>query len=112
MNELRSAKQLTTFTQKEVKQLFKSSRMLFKQDGIEVKQAPAQKPHGRILIVIPRIVGNAVKRNKLRRRIKNIYIENTYFEQPVDTIIFARYGAADLSYEALEKILAKAFSND
>ena len=49
--------------------------------------APAQKDFGRLLLVVPKFFGNAPKRNKLKRRLKSVYINNKLFEHKFDVSI-------------------------
>lgn len=78
------ASAITKFSRQEISNLYKQARLIFRSPTIKVWRAPCTGKFARILIVIPRAVGNAVARNKLRRRIKNIFYELALFNEKYD----------------------------
>lgn len=104
MTKKGSKKRLSQFTQAEVRSLFSRARSVFRSPSLEIRQASRPDSFARILIVIPRVVGNAVQRNLLRRRIKNIFHQHHLTKSPYDWLVLARKGAAQLSFEQLQEI--------
>lgn len=102
---VRITKQISSFTQKEIQELFKTTRLVQNQPPLLVRTGSAQKKVGRLLVVIPKAVGSAPERNKLRRRLKSLFYQEKFYAQGKDCIILARPGAADLSYEQLRTLL-------
>ena len=100
---------LTTFTQREIRTLFRIARPVVVTPDLEVRTSPATLDYGRILIVIPRRVGNAPQRNQLRRRIKALFYEQRWFEQRIDAIVLTKPESITLSFEQLRLLLAPAF---
>ncbi len=78
---------LSSFTVKEIEQFFRSVTFTHKSTDLKFMFAPAQRDTGRILLVVPKHFGNAPKRNKLKRRLKSIFILNKLFEHKFDVSI-------------------------
>lgn len=107
-----SLRLLTKFTQQEVRNLFKNSRTKVREHGIDVrltKQSLAA--YGRVLIVIPRTFGNAVKRNLMRRRVKSVFYQEKLFLKGFDSIVLINNRAAALSFIQVQDILLTAFQH-
>ena len=100
----RIARAITQFTKQEIDQLFKTARRVHKQPGITILRAPRQGEFGRILIVVPRKVGDAPTRNKLRRQIKALFYENKMYEKDYDWAAILRPEAKDLSFDQLKTL--------
>ncbi|MEX0940557.1 MAG: ribonuclease P protein component [Candidatus Babeliales bacterium] len=105
------ARRISVFSKPEIQQLFKQARTCLNEQGLEVRLAPQKKEYGRILVVISRKAGNAVKRNLIRRRLKHIFYQESLFNHGLDCIVLARKEAMNLSFEQLKKLLFKAFEN-
>ena len=61
-------------------------------------------------ITIPKKVGNAVIRNKLKRQIKNIIMENElYIQKNYNYVIIIKETALDLTYQELSCELINTF---
>jgi len=99
---------LTRFSKTEIDKAFASATRVVRQRELTILASPRQGDFARILPVIPRKVGNAPARNKLRRRLKTIFFEQRYFEGPCDLLVLTRPGAAELTFEQLEAILHSA----
>lgn len=72
---------------------------------MDILNAPRALSHGRILVVTSRKIGNAVKRNRVRRRIKALFYERNLFLSPFDWVVIVKKGGVDLSFKDLETIL-------
>jgi ribonuclease P protein component len=103
------ARAITQFSETEIKELFRCARTVFKQIGLEIRRAPTKSEFGRILIVIPRLVGSAPQRNLIRRRIKALFYQGKLYEKKQDLIVLVRKGATKLSYQELKQIIESVF---
>jgi len=106
----RIAGTLSSFTPKEVKELFAKASALSKNPIFTLLIAPKSKEHGRILLVASRRVGSAPERNLLKRRTRALFYEEKLFERGYDCIIIFKKGAADLDFHELKKMILEAFS--
>ncbi len=103
----RIARAITQFTKLEIDRLFKTARRVHKQPGITILNAPRQGEFGRILIVVPRKVGDAPTRNKLRRQIKSLFYENKMYEENLDWVAILRPEAKHLSFAQLQDLFVQ-----
>lgn len=103
------ARLITVFDKREIRELFKTAKTQVKDHGLEIRLAPKKLAYGRILIVTPRKAGNAVERNRIRRRLKSIFFEQRLYEQPFDCIVLVTKAAITLSFEELKQLLLKAY---
>lgn len=100
-----------SFTQKEARECFNKARKALSSSGLTILIAPAAKQTGRILVVIPRRVGNAPQRNKLRRQLKALFYEEKLFEYPYDCIVLLRPEARVLTFAQLKELLLEGIRN-
>lgn len=105
----RLGKSLSLFTKKEVSLFFETSKIKARIPGLRVLMAPAQKEHGRILIITPRRSGNSVERHLIRRRLKAIFLTERLYTQGFDCGIIVRSEGIATSFEELKKLLLCAF---
>lgn len=109
LNKTKSvARSITSLSSPERRALFDNAKTRLKKKGLHIKVAPSPVSFGRILIIIPKKVGNAVVRNKLRRRIRNCFYANKLYEQKLDVLIFLSQEAAQLSYQDIESLLIES----
>lgn len=107
---VRIARGITQFSSKKIiDALFKKARRVIKHPGIHILIAPTKNQFSRILIIASRKVGNAIKRNKIRRRIRSIFYENKLFERGFDCIAIIKPGGAELSFLQLQDLLLLAY---
>jgi ribonuclease P protein component len=61
----------------------------------------------RLGITVTRRVGNAVARNRVKRRVRECFRRRrSELDRPVDVVVIARRGAVDLESEQVESELA------
>ena len=100
-----SPRLLTMFSKREIKNLFSNARAVFKSACITILKSPCiDYDFSRILVITPRKVGNAPERNKLKRRVKDIFYTKKMYEGKFNYIFLARKGAKEKSYKELKKI--------
>ena len=98
------------FTRQEIDSLWKKARRVVKHDGLHILLAPRSGNFGRLLLVVPKRIGTAPIRNKLRRQLKHIFYEQKFHEGDRDWIVIARPAVSQLDFSALQKLLLHAFS--
>jgi len=99
-----------SFTQKEIRELFQLAHRAIREPELTILLAPSKSTTGRLLLIIPRAVGNAVVRNHLRRQIKSIFHEQKLYEYGSNCIVIARPGASNLAFCRLQDLLMAAFA--
>lgn len=73
--------------------------------------APGPLPEGRLGITVSKRVGNAVQRNRVKRRVREFFRLHGEKLQPAhDLLIIARAGAEKLSFRDVESELARALA--
>jgi len=97
------------FTQKEIATIFHSTGSRKRTDLLDFLFAKNTNKNGRILVIISRKVANAPKRNKLRRRLKSIFLEENLLHGPIDCIVICKIGSADLPFAELKIRLINAY---
>ena len=106
LNKTKSvARSITSLSSQERRSLFAKARTRLRKKGFHLKVTPSPIDFGRILIVTPKKVGNAVVRNKLRRQIRNCFYANKLYERKLDVLLFLSSEAAQLSYQEIESLL-------
>ncbi len=98
------------FSRQEITQIFKKARAALKHPGLTILVAPKTKEFGRLLVVTSRKIGNAVKRNKVRRRLKAIFYEEKLYERGLDCIVIVKQPGTELGFDDLIKIMTQALS--
>ena len=107
-NSMVSFKSLYSFSKKEIDTAFKEVHPAGSILGLKLLQTPpSEKPHGKLLIIIPRAVGTAVVRNKIRRQIKAVFYEERLYEKLVTSIVLIYKQATKIGFEELKKFLVK-----
>lgn len=97
------------FTKKEISQLFLKAKRVVFQPGLVILLAPSVSITGRLLIITPAKIGNAPDRNRIRRRLKALFFEQHFLDQPFDWIIIVKKAGIDLEYNQLESIVNQAY---
>lgn len=99
------------FTQEEIQFLLKNAHLKARLPGLRVLLAPAQQSSGRLLVITPRHSGNAVKRNKIRRRLRSIFHEERWYNAGCDCVVIVKKEGILTSFEQLQQLLKTAFSS-
>lgn len=76
-----------------------------------VRRRPADSPFDlpRLAVVASRKVGNAVTRNRIRRRVRELFRENqTIFPGDVDVVVTLQARAAEATFEDLKRAFLAA----
>lgn len=100
-------KKFFSFTKKEIEFSLKSAKLVCKEGGLKILQAPATKEFGKMLVIIPKKSGKAFERNLIKRRLKAIFYEEKLFEKPLVYVIIVYKAAMDLNFQDLKNILVK-----
>ncbi len=110
-------KGLFSFKEKEISLLFdRASRkgsipgLLLLQASLDQSACPEGGQgacFGKLLIIIPRKVGVASVRNKLRRQLKAIFWEHELYKKPVASILLVYKQAVALEFAELRNFLQK-----
>lgn len=100
---------LSHFSRRDISHLFKTAQRVIRREECDVLLGKEKHPFGKILIVTPARIGNAARRNKVRRQCKAIFYEEKYFTQGVDCIIIVKN--VPIPFEKLKAILAEAFAH-
>lgn len=62
---------------------------------------------GKMFIIISRKVGKAHDRNLLRRRLKALFYQESYFDKPLNTVLITYKGATEKSFLDLKRMVLK-----
>lgn len=102
---------LSKFGKKELDHFFAIAKCAKKNQAFTFLTAPSHCPFGRILIVIPKKYGNAPERNKLRRRLKNIFMNHTLYQYQIDVAVIARPAGKQYDFDQLTELLLEIFAS-
>jgi ribonuclease P protein component len=92
-------------TQTEIRQLFNKARRVLKHPGLDLLIAPTLELKGKLIVVTPGRIGNAVERNTVRRRIKAIFDQEQLRSKGYDAIVFVKKDGVKLTYEQLKQLI-------
>ncbi len=98
------ARRITQFTRSDIVRLLRKGQRIYRAPELDVRVHPAQDDIGRILIIIPKRVGNAPKRNTIRRRLKALFYQEHLYQYGYDWAWFIKPEGASLSYHELRHI--------
>jgi ribonuclease P protein component len=90
--------------QKDFKRVFKTGRKLAHPAlFIYIEPKTGSAPKSRLGLVTSGKLGNAVQRNRLKRRLREIFrLHKHAFSPPLDIIFVPRMGACKLSFDSLK----------
>lgn len=103
------ARQYTFFTASEITHIFRTAKRALRHPGLDILLAPQVRQQGRILVIASRKTGNAVHRNLIKRRIKNIVAQEQLYTRGFDCIVIIKKDGINLEFEELKKLLAHAY---
>lgn len=106
------AQSLSKFTKKELDNIFSVPRKRIKISGLDFILAPRSLDFARVLVVTPKKLGAAPKRNKIRRQIKSIFYQEKLFEISYDCIIVVKKEAMQLKFQELKDIMFRVLKNE
>lgn len=104
------ARNITKFTKQEIDTFFKTARRVKQAAGFIVLKSPRQSTRGRILIIIPKKVGSAPQRNKLRRQIRSIFYEQRLYEGDYDWAVLVKPPIKPLTFAQIKELLTPTHS--
>lgn len=103
------AHKISSFSKKEISELFANAKAVKKSQELVILTTPALLcPHGKILLIASRKVGNSPERNLLKRRCKAIFYEERLFESNIHFALIFRSPAKKLTFLELKTILIAA----
>lgn len=103
-------RKISQFSKREIDSLWKKARRVVRHDGLDLLKAPRSSDMGRILMIIPKRIGSAPVRNRLRRQIRHLFYEQELYDGDFDWIAIARPGAETLPYSKLLELFLQAAS--
>ncbi len=106
---LKPTKHISNFSKKELDHFFAIAKAAKKNQAFTILIAPTTHPFGRILIMIPKAYGNAPERNRLRRQLKSIFIQEKLYEHKSDLVIISRPAAKKYDFQNLSQLLIEVF---
>lgn len=101
------AGQISKFKKNEIYELFKKSKLIYSASGLEIKskEKKSKEKISRLLLIIPKKIGPAPRRNLIRRRIKSIFYQEKLYLLNNDLLIFIKKDIVNLTFQDLKKIL-------
>lgn len=105
---IRIGRSLRTFTKREITEFFDHADCVFKNACMTILCEPCTNSVGRILIVTPRVIGNAPKRNRIRRQLRALFYQEGLYTLRIDCAVIARAGIFDYSFDTLKQICSRA----
>lgn len=106
----RVARQLSHFESSEVKDILKRGKRVLTSPTANILLCPTAQELGRILVITPKRIGKAAKRNRVRRRLKAIFFEETFYDRGYDCVVFIKKDGIDTPFDELKAMLTAAFA--
>lgn len=101
-------RKITQFSKTEIDELWKKARRVVKHNGLHLLQAPKSDKIARILMIIPKRIGSAPVRNKIRRQLRHLFYENELYDGDTDWIAIVKPPAVQLSFQEIEDLFLSA----
>ena len=94
------------------KKLYKARRIL-RRPGFDLLVAKAQSPlEGDLMVITPARIGNAVQRNRIRRRIKALFSELGLLKNGYDWMVIIKKEGINLTYATLKDIINREHTSE
>ncbi|MFT8321810.1 MAG: ribonuclease P protein component [Bacillus sp. (in: firmicutes)] len=91
---------------KEFQLIFKKGQSFANRQFVVYKLPKMGQEHFRIGLSVSKKIGNAVMRNKIKRYIRQVFLElENLLDQEADYVIIARKPVSDMNYEEILKSL-------
>ena len=91
---------------KEFQSVFKKGQSFANRQFVIYKLEKAEQEHFRIGLSVSKKIGNAVKRNQIKRYVRQEFLEfEGMFENKYDYVIIVRKPVAEMSFEEVKKSL-------
>ncbi len=105
MHKQATARDLTRFTPLEIKTVLYQGRSVYQSTELGIKAVRVGQSYGKILVITPKKIGSAPKRNLLKRRLKSIFYEEKLYTYPYNIAVLAKKGSTLLTFGLLKAIL-------
>ena len=101
---------LFSFSKQEVSSSFNSVNQSLKIDGLKLLKSKEDfcKEHGKLLIIVPKKVGKAFLRNKIRRQVMEIFYTKKLYQKKVTSILLVYPNATKLKFKDFESFLVSS----
>lgn len=86
------------------------ARRLLRHPGFDLLRGNATDSQGILMVITPARIGNAVKRNTIRRRFKALFAELGLIKPGFDWIVIVKKEGVELPYATLKEIMGHAIS--
>ena len=97
-------------TQTEIKKIFNRARRILKHPGLDLLIAPSKESPGKLFVITPARIGNAVQRNTIRRKIKELYRRENLDQKGFDFVIFVKKVGTAMSSDQLKLVILSAIN--
>lgn len=81
---------------------------MLNEHGIQIRCAPKAGSVAKLLLITPKKVGSAPKRNLIRRRLKAIFFEEQLYTGNYSYVIFVEKAAVALPFATLKELMLQA----
>jgi ribonuclease P protein component len=99
------ARRITAWNERDIRRSLRKSRRVVRSSYADISVLPADGEElGRILIIIPKKVGTAVVRNRIRRRIRALFFEKKLFSQGLSWIMYVKHPLGQSSFSELSAL--------
>ncbi len=100
--------ELFSFKKSAISRLFKQANRIYKSNIVDILSDKKAFSFSRALIITPKRIGNAPKRNLLKRRARAIFYEEKLYLLPVDLVIILKKTLPTVSFAELKKHIIAA----
>jgi ribonuclease P protein component len=109
------ARACTNFKYKEIYMLKDMAELIYFSSYAKIKVYKSlinkNLSYGRILIILPKKIGNSPFRNLIKRRIRAIFFNRKIYTLKYDFVFIAQKGIDKLSFNELENIFINMYQN-